>query len=491
MTRRKPLHRMAALLLCVFLCLGAAFSMMGAAYAANVEPSGITIEIMLPADWASTSAAAKVCVTDETGGGFASAEVRIDRGGSWRNITASLEQRDSRYYGTVDITANCTIYVRVTGHDGEVYENSRYMECFDTTPPTLRASVSGDVLRVEAADDLSGVAHITVNGTCYPNLTGNAVDVPLKDLGTSEQITVQAADKAGNYSRTYQVKNPNYKAPATSQPNQDQKPTVTPPAATAPVKPPATNTTTPSKTEPSTTTQPSGSASVTTDPEQTAKPLTPDGQGTVVDNVTDQDSKEFFTFTTPNENTFYLVIDKQRESENVYFLNAVTESDLLALAEKDKEPEDSNVSAIPDPEPVCTCKDKCAPGEVNTGCPVCVLTMTDCTGKAPAVDPDTDPEPEKPEKGSSSTMILVVIAALAVGGAGYYLKIYKPKHDLDDAEDLDDLLDEDEPEVNEDTQMQEQTDLEELNAEQPDPDAVFYDDYPDGDDMGDGQEQEG
>ena len=324
------------------------------------------------------------------------------------------------------------------------------MECFDTTPPTLRASVSGDALRVEAADDLSGVAHITVNGTCYPNLTGNAVDVPLKDLGTSEQITVQAADKAGNYSRTYQVKNPNYKAPATSQPNQDQKPTVTPPAATAPVKPPATNTTTPSKTEPSTTTQPSGSASVTTDPEQTAKPLTPDGQGTVVDNVTDQDSKEFFTFTTPNENTFYLVIDKQRESENVYFLNAVTESDLLALAEKDKEPEDSNVSAIPDPEPVCTCKDKCAPGEVNTGCPVCVLTMTDCTGKAPAVDPDTDPEPEKPEKGSSSTMILVVIAALAVGGAGYYLKIYKPKHDLDDAEDFDDLTGEDEETVNED-----------------------------------------
>ena len=40
MTKRKPLQRAAALLLCVFLCLGAAFSMMGAAYAAEVEPSG-------------------------------------------------------------------------------------------------------------------------------------------------------------------------------------------------------------------------------------------------------------------------------------------------------------------------------------------------------------------------------------------------------------------------------------------------------------------
>ena len=96
MTRRNPLQRAAALLLCVFLCLGAAFSMMGAAYAADVEPSGITIEIMLPPDWASASAAAKVCVTDETGGGFALVEVRIDRSGSWKNITASLEQRGSR-----------------------------------------------------------------------------------------------------------------------------------------------------------------------------------------------------------------------------------------------------------------------------------------------------------------------------------------------------------------------------------------------------------
>jgi len=448
MTKRNPLQRMAALLLCVFLCLGTAFSMMGAAHAASVEPSGVTIEIMLPPDWASASAAAKVCVTDGTGGGFASVEVRVDRGGSWRDITASMERRDSRYYGTVTITANCTVYVRVTGHDGEVYENSRYMECFDTTPPTLRGSVSGDVLRVEAADDLSGVAQITVGGKCYTNLTNGAVDVPLKDLGTSEKITVQAADHAGNYSQTYSVENPNYKAPVSNPPAQDPNPSA--PATTTPVKPPAT--TKPSTTTPPTTTPPSGSASVTMDPEEqpTTKPLTPDGQGTVVDNVTDQDSKEFFTFTTPNENTFYLVIDKQRESENVYFLNAVTESDLFALAEKDKEPEDNNVSAIPDPEPVCTCKDKCAPGEVNTDCPVCVLTMKDCTGKAPAADPDDDKDPEPEKKGNSSTMLLVVIAALAVGGAGYYLKIWKPKHDLDDAEDFDDLTGEDEETVNED-----------------------------------------
>lgn len=61
-------------------------------------------------------------------------------------------------------------------------------------------------------------------------------------------------------------------------------------------------------------------------------PFTPDGTGTVVDNATDQDGKEFFTITTAEEAVFYLVIDRQRETENVYFLNAVTVADLMALA---------------------------------------------------------------------------------------------------------------------------------------------------------------
>ena len=71
--------------------------------------------------------------------------------------------------------------------------------------------------------------------------------------------------------------------------------------------------------------------------ETTTKPFTTDGTGTVVDNATDEDGKEFFTITTPSENVFYLVIDRQRTEENVYFLNAVTEKDLLALAESDPE----------------------------------------------------------------------------------------------------------------------------------------------------------
>ncbi len=66
----------------------------------------------------------------------------------------------------------------------------------------------------------------------------------------------------------------------------------------------------------------------------TAKPFTPEGTGTVVDNATDEDGKEFYTITTPSEHVFYLVVDKQRDSENVYFLDAVTEKGLAGAGGK-------------------------------------------------------------------------------------------------------------------------------------------------------------
>lgn len=58
--------------------------------------------------------------------------------------------------------------------------------------------------------------------------------------------------------------------------------------------------------------------------------------------------KEFYTITTADESVFYLVIDKQKTSENVYFLNTVTTDDLLPLAEQGKEPPKE---MTPEPEP--------------------------------------------------------------------------------------------------------------------------------------------
>ena len=47
----------------------------------------------------------------------------------------------------------------------------------------------------------------------------------------------------------------------------------------------------------------------TTEPEETAEPnpFTPNGTGTVLDNATSEDEKEFYTIVTEDENVFYLV----------------------------------------------------------------------------------------------------------------------------------------------------------------------------------------
>lgn len=190
-------------------------------------------------------------------------------------------------------------------------------------------------------------------------------------------------------------------------------------------------------------------ASASTDPEAAREPVpfTPEGQASVVDHATDGDGKEFYTFSTPEGNVFYLVIDSQRESDNVYFLNAVTEADLMALAEGGSGEDSTGVSAIPEIK-VCTCKEKCAEGWADVSCPVCREDLGECKGKAVQEDPLAEGEVKESGKGedtgknagNGSTLIFILLAAAAAGGAGYYLKIYKPRHDLDDAEDLDELL---------------------------------------------------
>ena len=98
-------------------------------------------------------------------------------------------------------------------------------------------------------------------------------------------------------------------------------------------------------------------------------------------------------------------------AENVYFLNAVTVADLLALAEPGREPEAPPPVVEPDPEP----------------------------------EPDPAPEPE-PKKSGGAGMLLAALAVLVLGGgAGWYFKIYRPKQQKA-AEPEEDFSEYDEPE---------------------------------------------
>ena len=134
-------------------------------------------------------------------------------------------------------------------------------------------------------------------------------------------------------------------------------------------------------------------------------PFTPAGTGTVVNTATDEDGKQFYTITTPDENVFYLVIDLQRETDNVYFLNAVTEKDLLALAEKSEDTEENETAVVSTPEPE-------SDSETDISSETSLETSTE------------------PEQKSNTTMLLFVLTVVVIGGgAGYYFKIYRPKQE--------------------------------------------------------------
>ena len=68
-------------------------------------------------------------------------------------------------------------------------------------------------------------------------------------------------------------------------------------------------------------------------------------------------------------------------------------------------------------------------------CPVCAVNMTECAGVEPEpveTEETGEPAPEEaePETGGNMGMLLLVLAVAVIGGgAGWYFKIYRPKHE--------------------------------------------------------------
>lgn len=330
----------------------------------------------------------------------------------------------------------------------------------DTTPPTLTAVLDGETVKIESSDDNSGVEAVYIDKTRVNSLVDGKASVALKDYaGTDKKVSVYAVDYAGNRSDTVKFDNPYYKEPAptekpaaATQQSQSSTP-VTKPAQAQAASSGSTGTGAQSSssntgtTSGSTSSQGSSSGSIgnsgsspsgTPEPTTSSVPegaFTPEGTGTVLDSATGEDGdKQFYTITTEAGNVFYLIIDGKRDDNNVYFLNGVTEADLMALAEKG----DGSVSVIPAAD-VCTCTEKCEAGKVNTGCPVCKNDLNGCIGKEKPAEPEEPAEPEQPKKdtGSVGTIIFIIVALLAVGGVGYYVKIVRPKQQAEDEDEFD------------------------------------------------------
>ena len=133
------------------------------------------------------------------------------------------------------------------------------------------------------------------------------------------------------------------------------------------------------------------------DKEKTSSAFTFAGTGTTVDNATSDDGVEFFTIKTDDDKVYYLVVDRNAGSENVYLLNTVTGSDLQALAES---------------------------GTINLGAPAVTQPKEDKQETA------TEQQEQQQQGGIPEWLAYLLVVAVVGGGAfAYYRLKVKPERE--------------------------------------------------------------
>ena len=437
-----------------FLCLTTPLLQTQTAYAAENTTPAITIE--KPDGWKQGETTIAVTVDAShmpEGFSIAKIEAKAGKDGSWQDVTGS---------GSITITGNQTVYVRVTDGEGKVYEQNRSIKCYDTEKPTLSASLTDGVLTIQGNDTVSGITAVTVNGTTYTDLKDGMLRVQLtqKDF-TTKQIEITVTDGAGNTSEKYVLQNPYYEwakkqaeKQKSSRDSNGAMATTTSADATGTEK---------------TTTSPlpqDAQASEPTDAKGTVDDRTVTGieeqlnkEGETAEAVTKtatEGTKEFYTISTKSGKIFYLIIDNSKSQDNVYFLTEVSEKDLMnfTLSDSVTLPEVDTVYAEPEKQ-----------------------AEEDASAEPTETPEKEEEEVQMPEEKSSVGMYLLIgIIVAGVAGAGWYFKVYKPKHEYDDDDELED--DEDESEDSE-SEKREIDDADEQQEKESEPEILRDDDFDD------------
>lgn len=178
-------------------------------------------------------------------------------------------------------------------------------------------------------------------------------------------------------------------------------------------------------------------------------PFTVDGNGQLQDQADSSQNKIFYTITTKNNNTYFLIIDKDRSSNNVYMLSMIDDADLAEFTENTSAEENPD-SLLTEEEPLIT--------ESGTSKTENEESSTD-TGTSEQDLPTEETEPAEAEKNTISPIMVLLIAILAVGVvAGYYILKIRPKKELEEEEDETAYGGEDQPDDEEEIEEPEETD---------------------------------
>ena len=175
---------------------------------------------------------------------------------------------------------------------------------------------------------------------------------------------------------------------------------------------------------------------------------TPSGTGTVIASSTNG-GKQFYTIQTPAGNTFYLIIDLNQQTNNVYFLDNVTEQDLMALAVKSVSGAATGTASV---NPIPSAASTVSQPVVSSPAPAATSTKS---------------------SGPNFSMILLVLIILGGGGVLFYIKVYRPKHqndsrdeyEEDDEAEKPDTRDEDDYSDDDDYEAEQEEDTESADDE--------------------------
>ena len=393
------------------------------------------ITVVSPAKWQKDKAAAKINIVDVNDTGWANIRIVVATENGWQTVVDGDDQ--STGY-SVELRENATIHVSITDHAGNVQAKSEAISCFDSTPPTVKAGVSGEVICIEATDSTSGVAAVYVNGHKL-KYSGTTLDANIRAYADGrQQIAIYAVDLAGNVSQKVYVKNPFYGRDDSGSNGNDSRPSATKKPSSGGTKTTPKPTATPMSTDvPQATMQPPTTAAPdidalyallaqlaggtgTSEPTE-GKPFSMGGNMKTVDLLYSKaTNKQFITVQTRKGETYYLVIDydkpldKDGEQYETYFLNLVDDRDLFGVVSKDEQPT---------PEPTAT----------------------------PTPKSTAEPKPEAERTTDSTAMMaLVLLVVLIAGGAAAFVLLGKKKDAQPRYTELDD--DDDEEEIGEENE---------------------------------------
>ncbi len=358
-----------------------AFLMPMNTYASDGEGVNGAVYIDLPQGWQNKAVTLPLKSTD--------AVVYTDHGDTYTS-QAKLYYAAFDDEGYKDITNmqgviidhNCTLKIKAIYDDGNCVYNSYEIKNFDLEAPVVTATIDGEILYLVATDQISGVKDICVNGKAFTELGSGQMAINIKDLQEDQEyIDIHADDMAGNMSKQYKLKNPYYVGQIEA--GQEDKSFDNPDSIEA------------------------------TDPTR--------ARGTVSDNTVtygDDGTREFYTVTASGK-TFYLIVDKTMNQDNVYLLTEAGVNDLLNFV-------DYNGVDVQ-----------------NGDVPMYEIPVTKPSIEPEIIEEEHEEEPEKEERtrkpnaGNPASMFVLVVIA-CIGAVAYHLlKNKKRREDLEEAEEMD------------------------------------------------------